>query len=76
MTDGTRGKSNDRLRTRLDQMLAMMPIGETIRIDRLAQGFQNDNKRLCMTPRRVSCLVRERDDLKWIDKGLWQKVGR
>ena len=76
MTDGNRGKSNARLRIRLDQMIAAVPIGAEIKTDSVAQEFQRRHKGLIMNARRASMLIREREDVQWIDNGLWQKVGR
>ena len=76
MTDGNRGKSNARLRIRLDQMIAAVPVGAEIKTDSIAQEFQRSHKGLIMNTRRASMLIREREDVQWIDNGLWQKVGR
>ena len=74
MTDGNRGKSNARLRIDLDAKIMAIPIGTEIKINHLAREFQQTDSRLWMTPRRVSCLVRERDDMMRVGDGIWQKV--
>ena len=74
MTDGNRGKSNARLRIQLDQIIEDLPIGETINVYHLSQEFQKRHKQLIMNSRRASSLIRERDDCKWIDHGIWMKV--
>jgi len=76
MTDGNRGKANARLRIRLDQMIAAVPVGAEIKTDSVAQEFQKQHKGLIMNARRASMLIREREDVVWVDNGLWQKVGR
>jgi len=75
MTDGNRGKSNARLRVHLDAMIAAVPVGAEIKTDTVAREFQATHKQLLMTIRRASMLIREREDVRWIDNGLWQKVG-
>lgn len=75
MTDGNRGKSNARLRIRLDQMILTVPVGGTIKTDTISQEFQRMHKGLNMNTRRASMLIREREDVRHVADGVWMKVG-
>ncbi len=74
MTDGNRGKSNARLRKCLDQIIRSVPPGHVIITEQVARTFMKMDSRLWMTTRRASQLIRERQDVRWVSDGVWQKV--
>jgi len=74
VTDGNRGHCNARLRTRIDQILVHVPAGEIIQTQNVVPILQSMHKNIMMNNRRASNLLKERDDVRWVGKGLWQKV--
>jgi hypothetical protein len=74
MTDGNRGKSNQRLRIKMDEIIGQVPVGETIETRRVVPILQGMHKNIMMNNRRASHLLKERDDVRWKGDGLWEKV--
>jgi hypothetical protein len=69
-----KSRSNNRLRVHIDEFISMIPVGENFGTQHLARELQKTHKSLRMSPQRASCLIRDRDDVKWIGDGKWMKV--
>jgi hypothetical protein len=74
MSDGNRSKLNHRLRKVLDQIIVPLQGGERFKTDSIVQDLISNDRRPRIEVHQVANLIRERDDVRWISAGLWEKV--
>jgi len=74
MTDGNRRHCNARLRAKIDEILSRVPAGDEIRTDHVARILQATHKSIDMSTRRAGTLIRERNDVRHVADGVWEKV--
>ena len=74
MSNGNRSKLNHRLRKILDTIILPLPPGETFKTDRIVQDLITTDRRRRIEVHQVANLIREREDVRWVSAGLWQKV--
>ena len=63
---------NQNLRVDIDQYLATLAPGTQAISHALAKSLSDGRRSL--SSRNVGNILRERDDVRWVDDGVWQKV--
>lgn len=74
MSAGSRAQTNERLRAIINIMLKSIPEGQIFRIDTLRLELSKMNRQWALDIARLSCLIRERDDVRSLGRGQWRKV--
>lgn len=75
MSAGSRAQTNERLRAIISTMLEAIPQGQIISIDSIRMELSKMNRQWALDHDRLSCLIRERDDVLSLGRGQWKKVG-
>jgi hypothetical protein len=74
MSSGNRARANQRIRALIDGMLKNVPDGQTISIDTIRKELAARNRHMSLDHQRLSCLIREREDVICKGRGRWVKV--
>jgi len=74
MSDGNRSKLNHKLRKIIDSKITKIPAGEWFKTDWMVRVLTNADRRPRIEIHQVSNLIRERDDVRWVSAGIWEKL--
>jgi hypothetical protein len=74
MSSGNRSRANQRIRELIDGMLQNVPSGQMISIDTIRKELASRNRHMALDHQRLSCLIREREDVICKGRGRWIKV--
>lgn len=74
MSDGNRSKLNHKLRKIIGSKITEIPVGKRFKTDWIVQVLTTADRRPRIEVHQVSNLIREREDVRWISTGIWEKV--
>lgn len=74
MTDGNRAKRNRKIRQLIGGMVDPLQPGQRIKTEKILVSLQARDHRWGLNTFMIRNLVREREDLRWIGEGTWEKV--
>jgi hypothetical protein len=74
MSDGNRSKLNHRLRKIIDIKIHQYVPGQKFKTDTIVQELITHDRRPRIEIHQVANLLRERNDVRWISSGVWEKV--
>lgn len=74
MTGGNRSKRNTRIRGIIGTMVDPLEPGSTIKTEKVLQVLTKQDRRWGLDAHQVGNLIRQREDLRHIDEGTWEKV--
>jgi hypothetical protein len=61
------------IRTKIDKIIEPLPIGTTVNSPELAARLNTNYRPVCA--RTVGLMIRERPDMKFVSRCVWEKVG-
>lgn len=74
MSDGNRAKRNRKIGQLIAEMVEPLHPGQTIKTEKILANLQTRDRRWGIDAHQIGNLVRQREDLKHIANGTWQKV--
>lgn len=74
MSHPSHRKGNDVLRTHIPRILSGYEVGQKIKTVTILSHLQKVDGRYELNPTRIGRLLRERDDLRWVQLGVWEKI--
>jgi hypothetical protein len=74
MSSKSHKRGNDALRVYLGPILSEYEIGQNVETNTILSNLQKINRKYELNPTRIGRLLRERDDLRWVRSGVWEKI--